>query len=158
MTGLGIMWFWHIPVVFDNAFPANHQTFSILPAVHTFSLLIAGVLFSWPILGPQKQYRLSPPLGVVYLFTACIGCSLLGLLLTFSPLGVYRHYLEPDHFGFLPLIRNQWNISSKDDQQAAGLIMWVPCCFIYLAGSVYLMRQWLVEKEEILKVNKAHEL
>lgn len=148
IAGISIMWFWHIPAVFDAAFPAMHTSFSLLPILHTSSLLFAGVLFYWPLIGPFPVYRVTPPLGVVYLFTACIGCSLLGLLLTFSPLGIYHHYMQTDQMGFISVIRNQWGISAQNDQQMAGLIMWVPCCFIYLSGSVYLLKKWLTEKDE----------
>ncbi|WP_439883306.1 cytochrome c oxidase assembly protein [Pontibacter sp. MBLB2868] len=148
LSGIGVMWFWHIPAVFDAAFPASHTVFNLLPLLHTFSLLVAGVLFAWPILGPLPKYRINPLAGVVYLFTACIACSLLGLLITFAPLGIYHHYLAADPYGFASTIRNGWGITTAVDQQMAGLIMWVPCCFIYLSGSLYLFLTWLSSKEE----------
>jgi cytochrome c oxidase assembly factor CtaG len=47
------------------------------------------------------------------------------------------------------MIVEQWGITQSVDQQAAGLIMWVPCCFIYLAGVLYLLTNWLNHKKEI---------
>ncbi len=150
LAGIGLMWFWHIPVVFDAVFPKDHGSFRFhfLPFLHTTSLLLAGVFFSWPIFGPVKELRIHPLVGVIYLFTGCIGCSILGLFLTFAPPTLYRHYFLPDEYGFSSLIRNSWNISRAQDQQAAGLMMWVPCCFIYLSGSLLLMFKWLNEKQE----------
>ncbi|WP_347158926.1 cytochrome c oxidase assembly protein [Pontibacter chitinilyticus] len=148
LCGIGVMWFWHIPAVFDTAFPATQATaFSMVPVLHVGSLLLAGMLFAWPLLGPLPEQRINPLVGVVYLFTACVGCSLLGLLITFAPLGIYHHYLSIDPFGFASQIRNGWGITTEADQQAAGLIMWVPCCFIYLSGSLYLLHTWLTAKE-----------
>ncbi|MET4083777.1 putative membrane protein [Pedobacter sp. UYP30] len=149
IAGIGLMWFWHIPIVFDAVFPMHHAAFGfhILPVLHTVTLLFAGVLFAWPIMGPIKTMRLHPLLGIVYLFTACIGCSILGLYLTFAPPTLYSHYFMPDEYGFSNMIVNNWNISRSTDQQAAGLIMWVPCCFIYISGCCYLFLSWIKDKE-----------
>ncbi|MBF9254045.1 cytochrome c oxidase assembly protein [Pontibacter sp. 172403-2] len=148
LCGIGVMWFWHVTAVFDAAFPAALATgVNLLPLLLTFSLLLAGALFAWPILGPLPAYRINPLLGVLYLFTACVGCSLLGLLITFAPLGIYHHYLSADAYGFDGLIRKGWGITAAVDQQMAGLIMWVPCCFVYLSGSLYLLHNWLTAKD-----------
>ncbi len=149
IAGIGLMWFWHIPSVFDAVFPIHHTTFSfnILPILHTVTLFFAGVLFAWPIMGPMKNMRLHPLLGVIYLFTACVGCSILGLYLTFAPPTLYKHYFMPDEFGFSGLIQNNWNINRSTDQQAAGLIMWVPCCFIYISGCCSLFFNFIKDKE-----------
>jgi cytochrome c oxidase assembly factor CtaG len=42
---------------------------------------------------------------------------------------------------------NSWNISPAEDQQAAGLIMWVPCCFVYLSGCLFLLYRWFAETD-----------
>jgi len=54
-----------------------------------------------------------------------------------------------DEYGFNNIIKNKWGISSEMDQQIAGLIMWVPCCFIYLTAAMVLLKKWFKEKEEI---------
>ncbi|WP_423146031.1 cytochrome c oxidase assembly protein [Rubrolithibacter danxiaensis] len=148
LAGIAMMWFWHIPAVFDAAFPEMHSSFNLISFLQTASLLLSGIFFSWPVIGPVKHLRINPLVGVLYLFTACIGCSILGLLLTFAPAGIYTHYYLPDLYGFSKLIIDNWGISRADDQQIAGLIMWVPCCFIYLSGSMLLLYRWLNEKEE----------
>lgn len=146
-AGIGAMWFWHIPVVY--------RTLMLQPAVsvwsiaHVLSLLLAGMLFSWVVIGPYPQYRLTPLTGIFYLVTACIGCSLLGLLITFAPDGMYTlPGITNCGPGLAKTINNQWNLNKTADQQIAGLIMWVPGCFIYLTGVLLLLRQWFHEKEE----------
>lgn len=124
ITGVGIMWLWHIPAILNSTMGQNML-------LHSGSLLIAGMIFSWPLFGPVKNYHIHPIYGIVYLFTACISCSLLGLLITFAPLNTFGHY-------------------SQDDQQAAGLIMWVPCCFVYLGGCLYLLMHWFAERADNL--------
>ncbi|WEK21578.1 MAG: cytochrome c oxidase assembly protein [Candidatus Pedobacter colombiensis] len=144
LSGVGIMWFWHIPVVFDASFSAMDSSFSLINLLQMSSMLIAGICFSWPLVGPIKSERIHPLLGIVYLFTACISCSLLGLLITFAPINVFHHYNKMGASMDMHAI-NPWGISPEVDQQAAGLIMWVPCCFVYLGACIYLLQQWFRE-------------
>lgn len=138
LTGVGIMWFWHIPFIFNH-----FSGMGFFMTAHMLSLLVAGMIFCWPVISPYVQYRLTPPAGVLYLSTACAGCSLLGLLITFAPPGIFTHYQNlTDMYGYLPLVRNGWNISAAADQQMAGLIMWVPGCFIYLSAAMILLIKW----------------
>lgn len=147
LTGLGVMWVWHIPVVFNAAFsPANAGRFS-LSLLHVFSLVLAGMAFAWPILGSLKQYRINPLTGVLYLATACAGCSLLGLFITFAPAGLYTYTHVIERTGFIETLCGNWGTEQANAQQLAGLLMWVPGCFIYLTGAMYLLRSWLLDKE-----------
>lgn len=154
-AGVGIMWFWHIPAVFNSGFTAMQSSFSIFPLLHAGSMLIGGILFSWPLFGPLSDKRIHPLAGVVYLFTACVSCSLLGLLITFAPTDTYHHYMNMIAMG-----TNPWNISPQEDQEAAGLIMWVPCCFVYLAGCIFLLLRWFSEhtgkpEKDWIKINSS---
>jgi putative membrane protein len=143
-AGVGIMWFWHIPAIFDGSFISMSGQFSIVPVLHAGSMLLAGVLFAWPLFGPYKIYNIHPITGIVYLFTACVGCSLLGLLITFAPLNTFHHYANT----LMDMNNaNPWGLTLKTDQQAAGLIMWVPCCFVYLTGCLYLLQQWFANSD-----------
>lgn len=139
LAGVGIMWFWHIPVIFDGTFNSSHSL-SWLPLLHAGSILLGGILFSLPLFGPFADKQVHPLTGVLYLFTACVSCSLLGLLITFAPIGIYHHYLDLSLHAQMP--GNPWGVTILQDQQAAGLIMWVPCCFIYLGGCIYLLVRW----------------
>ncbi|HVW96159.1 MAG TPA: cytochrome c oxidase assembly protein [Mucilaginibacter sp.] len=146
MFGVGVMWFWHIPALFNMNM--SHQD-SLLSFLQTGSLLLAGILFSWPLLGPVKQYHAHALTGIVYLFTACVSCSLLGLLITFAPVGTYHHLQMSG-----PGEANPWHLTDIQDSRAAGLIMWVPCCFVYLSGCLWLLYRWFAETS-IIKLNNA---
>jgi len=138
ISGVGAMWFWHIPVLCDAA--------TMIPSVRvaqTVSLLVLGCFFWWPILGPRAAHRLSLLPGVTYLFTACTGCTLLGIIITFVPVSVCPVYLHPkDPLDLLPLIRSDWGITPAVDQQVGGLLMWVPACMIYLSGIMGMLWRW----------------
>lgn len=154
-TGVGIMWFWHIPYIFNQATSGSGMGLMYL---QWLSLLIGGIIFCWPVINPYREYRIPSLSAVLYLSTACIFCTILGLMITFAPLGVYSHYINIyDSYGYLNIIRNQWKISAVIDQQAAGLIMWVPCCFIYLTASMVLLIKWFDSKEGVSKVVENNE-
>lgn len=155
-TGVSIMWLWHIPYIFNQLFSMHGM---LLMHIHTFSLLIAGMLFCWPVINPYPQYRMEPLKSVLYLSTACVFCSLLGLMITFSSIGTFTPYLHlSDNYGFLSMIRNEWKISVAADQQMAGLIMWVPCCFIYLTASMILLIKWFDRNEVKIELNSLKSL
>jgi putative membrane protein len=136
--GVGGMWLWHAPTLCNAA-----VTNGWLHRLQYVSLLLMGFAFWWPILGPWSQQRLSPLAGIVYLFSACLGCTILGIILTFAPVEVCSIYLHPlDRLGILPLVQNQWGLTPAKDQQLGGLLMWVPACLIYFSGIIGLLARW----------------
>jgi putative membrane protein len=128
--GVGAMWLWHAPTLCNAA--------SNSPLVHRFqelSFLVLGTAFWWPILSPRVSSRLSPLAGILYLFTACTACTLLGILITFSPIEVCSVFAHPvDRLGVMPLLRDGWGLTPERDQQVGGLLMWVPACLVYGVG------------------------
>jgi putative membrane protein len=135
LLGLGAMWLWHAPAL-CNAAVRN-------PALHDFqslSLLLVGAAFWWPIVGPCTGHRLPPLLGIVYLFTACLGCTILSILITFAPPNLYIGSTIPG-----PL--RDWQFAAPVDQRVGGLLMWVPGCLIYICGILGLMARWYAMPE-----------
>jgi cytochrome c oxidase assembly factor CtaG len=92
---------------------------------------------------------MSPLAGVAYLFSACVGCTLLGVLITLSPIEVCPAFLHPaDGLGVLPLIRQGWGLSAAEDQQIGGLLMWVPACAVYTSGILGMLARWYGRAEQ----------
>lgn len=138
LGGWGAMWLWHAPTLCDAAGRS-----ALVRGVQVVSLLLLGALFWWPVIGPVRRQRLRPLAGVVYLFSACLGCTVLGILLTFAPLGVCPVYAHPvDRLGILSLIRDDWGLTPVRDQQLGGLMMWLPPCAIYLSSMLGLLARW----------------
>ncbi len=138
MLGLGMMWLWHLPVLYNGALV--HEWLHI---VEHLVFILTSVIFWWPIMAPVEEARLNPLIAVIYLFTAMLGSSLLGIILTFAAPGLYPAYLNPpDHHGILSLLRDGWGLTPELDQQVGGLLMWVPGSFAYLAAILGLLGRW----------------
>ena len=137
------MWVWHAPALCNAA-----TTLRAVSAIQTISLLLMGSVFWWQVIAPREEERLSPPAGIVYLFTACIACTVLGIILTFAPVSICPAYQQPvDRLGILDALRSQWGLTSERDQQIGGLLMWVPMCLIYVAAILAQLARWQSESE-----------
>jgi cytochrome c oxidase assembly factor CtaG len=140
--GLGAMWLWHAPTLCDAA-----ATSLSVQRVQTLSLLAMGGAFWWPIFAPRAEQRLAPMASVVYLFTACVGCTLLGVWVTFSPVTPCSIYAHPvDTLGALPLLRQGWGLGPRADQEVGGLMMWVPACLVYASAILAMLARYYREE------------
>jgi putative membrane protein len=143
LAGVLAMWVWHTPSLCNAATTSN-----LVHLVQEVSLLLMGTWFFWPILAPKSEARLPPLAGIVYLFTACSACTLLGIAVTFSPIEICSAYLSPvDRLGALPLLRGGWGLTPERDQQIGGLLMWLPACLVYGAGIVGILARWYGEPD-----------
>ncbi len=138
LSGVGAMWVWHLPLLYNAAL--GNQGLHI---AQQLTLLAMGTIFWLPVFAPLDEWRLTPPFATLYLFSACISCTVLGILITFAGVGIYPLYLSPiDTHGILPFLRNELYLTPEVDQQIGGLIMWVPCCLIYLSASMIAIARW----------------
>jgi cytochrome c oxidase assembly factor CtaG len=144
LLGIGAMYLWHLPALY-NATLAHIG----IHIVEHLCFLATGVIFWWPVCAPLPQSRYAPLATMLYLFTAAVGSSVLGIILTFASPGLYPTYLHPvDTRGYLTLIRDGWGISPLVDQQFGGLIMWVPGGLIYLCAIVGTFARWQNEADD----------
>ncbi len=81
------MWFWHIPYLFELM-----QRYPFVHFLQMISLLILGIIFIWPVFTPIKLRKFQPLQSALYLFSACVGCTVLGIFITFAPVGMYSVY------------------------------------------------------------------
>jgi cytochrome c oxidase assembly factor CtaG len=139
MAGVGAMWLWHARPLCNAAVSSQ-----FVNALQISSLLLLGAIFWRQILAPREEERLSPPGAVLYLFSACVACSILGILITFSPVSVCPIYAQPpaDRLGILNLVQSNWGITPNKDQQIGGLLMWVPMCLVYLSAIIVQLARW----------------
>ncbi len=127
------LWLWHIPRLFEAAVENDW-----IHSVQHLSFLGSALLFWWSLFYAHGSIRYGA--SVLYLFTTAVHTSILGALLTFASTIWYPHYLVAAPFpGLTPL----------EDQQAGGLIMWIPSGVVYIIGGLALFREWLRESDRI---------
>ena len=143
--GVGAMWLWHAPTLCNAAAQS-----ALVHRVQEATLVAMGIAFWYPVLAPAASRRVAPLGGVVYLFTACIACTILGILVTFSPVEVCSVYLRPvDRLGILPTLRDGWGMTPARDQQIGGLLMWVPACLVYLGAILGTLARFWREDDDV---------
>jgi cytochrome c oxidase assembly factor CtaG len=127
-----MLWAWHIPALYDAAL-ANR-------AVHVLEhagFLATAALFWWAVL-LGHGHRPPHGAGVLYTFGLAAQSTALGAMLTFARTPWYTsHLTSAARHGLSPL----------EDQQLAGLIMWVPGGLVYLGLALGLFAVWLKSGE-----------
>jgi putative membrane protein len=126
LHGIAI-WVWHVPSLLDASLES-----SMMHRLQHTSFLVTALFFWWAIIRlPVKEYGV----GAVHVFATMTHTGVLGALLTLAPRICYvRQTQDAPLFGWTPL----------EDQQLAGLFMWVPGGAIYLAAGLWLIGRWLL--------------
>ncbi|HEX3274144.1 MAG TPA: cytochrome c oxidase assembly protein [Gemmatimonadales bacterium] len=122
------IWLWHLPALYQAS--VEHES---IHALQHISFLGSAVLFWWTILR-RRAGRAGAPWAVVSLFTTAMHTGLLGALLAVSTrvwYPIYDSTIVPG--GLTPL----------EDQQLAGLIMWIPAGMVYAAAALGVLASWL---------------
>jgi cytochrome c oxidase assembly factor CtaG len=125
------LWVWHIPVLYDYA--VEHEGVHVVQHLCFFG---TATLFWWGITH-GRQGRAGYGAAVVYVFVTAVHGAVLGALLTVSPRVWYAPYLLAHPDGLTPL----------EDQQLAGLLMWVPAGLAFAAGGLFLFAAWLHQSD-----------
>jgi putative membrane protein len=126
-----VLWTWHLPLLYDAA--VAHEAVHV---VQHLCFVSAAVMFWWGL--SQGRYgRSGYGAAVVYLFATAVQGGILGALLTLSPRVWYAAYRSSHLSGLSPL----------EDQQLAGLLMWVPAGLIFAAGGLAFFAAWVTESD-----------
>jgi cytochrome c oxidase assembly factor CtaG len=120
---------WHLPAPYEAA-AANDA----IHALEHASFLFTALLFWWTLMAPLPFRRLSNALSIPYVVGMSLIGSLIGAVLTFASVPLYDSYLATAVIaGLTPL----------EDQQLAGLIMWIPGGIAYLVLAAALFIRWM---------------
>lgn len=137
VVGMAALWLWHVPLLYELS--AQQP---VLRSIQHVTVLLAGLVFWWPIAAPAAQSRLEALPATLYLAAACFASSVLGIVLTFAPAVVYPTYLSPaDPLGIRALC-TRYGLTPLVDQQLGGLLMWAPCCLLYLSAVAFVLVRW----------------
>ncbi|WP_027135490.1 cytochrome c oxidase assembly protein [Geminicoccus roseus] len=120
-----VVWFWHAPMPYTAALGSD-----LLFWVMQLSLVASAWLFWQGVFSARS----APTAVLMALLGTVVQMGLLGALITFAPAPLY-----PPHF----LTTAPFGLSALEDQQLAGLIMWVPSILPYLAVALALAARLL---------------
>ena len=116
-----ILWLWHAPAPYAAAL-ADSRVFWVME----LSLLGSAILLWMTVL--SSSARLGAALAL--LLGSVVQMGLLGAVITFAREPLYSAHLS---------VTWPWGLSALQDQQLAGLIMWVPAAVPYLAAALALL-------------------
>jgi putative membrane protein len=128
------LWTWHIPRLY--ALALEHESMHLLE--HASFLGTASLLW-WSIVHPRRSRRAAYGIGIGTLFVTMLQSGVLGALITLSHRVLYPlQTVGAAAHGMTPL----------EDQQLAGLIMWVPGGLYHLAAALWFLAQAVGERRE----------
>ncbi len=132
------IWVWHVPALFQAAL-----TNDAVHALQHSSFLGTALLFWWTIIRGNASATRSRVthfgVAVLLLFGTTLHSGALGALLTFSRTLWYPAYAVA--------CGTTCMLTPLEDQQLAGLIMWIPAGFAYLVAALILFATWLRASE-----------
>lgn len=107
-----VLWAWHSPALYGIA-ATGSGAYWLMQA----SILLASAVF-W-----QRLIAATAPAGIAALLAAMVQMGALGALITLAPRMLYPVHLATT---------SAWGLTPLEDQQIAGLVMWVPASAVYL--------------------------
>lgn len=138
MVFTGVLWLWHTPALYDAALRSD-----FLHAVEHISFM-AGAYFLWSWLvavqtGRGRRGGSRHGLAILIVFATVMQSGLLGAILTFAGTPLYEMH---------EAYTRSWGLSVLEDQQLAGLIMWVPMGLTFTLIALLLFRAWLIASDK----------
>lgn len=118
------IWAWHVPTLFDAT-----VTNIGLHRLQHLSFLLSALLFWWAML-----HRAHPATAAAHLFATMVHTGILGAVLCFAPRVLFR--AQTAQAGL-------WGLTPLEDQQLAGLVMWVPGGIVYVGAALAFVALWL---------------
>jgi cytochrome c oxidase assembly factor CtaG len=118
------IWLWHAPPMFEAAIQSE-----ALHRLQHLTFLVSALAFWWALFR-----RAEPGTAVLHVFVTMTHMTLLGALITFAGRVLYVRQT-----GFA----EQWGLTPLEDQQLAGLIMWVPAGTIYAGAAIAFAALWI---------------
>jgi len=120
------LWLWHAPALFDLALASEGWH-----AAQHLSFLASALIFWTAMLGR----RTAPPVAALCLVATSIVSGALGALMAFAT--------SPWYAGYARLGMAPFGLTPAQDQQIAGLIMWVPGGLVHAVAALLVMGRLL---------------
>ncbi len=129
----GLFVFWHIP--------ATYQWALADPVVHTFEHLcffLSSLAFWTLVIEPSGRRRMGYGATLIFVAITAALSGLPGALMILASRPLYPAHGQGVIY---------WGLTLIEDQQLAGLLMWIPAGFMYVAAIAWLFVSWLDDAE-----------
>jgi cytochrome c oxidase assembly factor CtaG len=123
LHGIAI-WVWHAPALFDAA-----VINLFLHRLQHLSFFVTAVLFWWSVF-----HRSEAGAAAWHVFVTMLHTSVLGALMALAPRVLYQQQTAT---------AAAWGLTPLEDQQLAGIIMWVPAGTVYAGVALILIAIWI---------------
>ncbi|HEX8231889.1 MAG TPA: cytochrome c oxidase assembly protein [Caulobacteraceae bacterium] len=127
------LWLWHAPALFDLALGNE-----VVHALQHATFLVSALLFWSAVLHPRLGRRALGLAALCLFATSVIGGSL-GALMAFAASPWYAAYAAMGLTAF--------GLTPTEDQQLAGLLMWVPGGLVHAGAALLLLGRALTRQE-----------
>jgi putative membrane protein len=127
------LWGWHLPALYEAAL--RYQPMHILEHACLFG---SALLFWYLLICQTGRHGFGYGSALAYTLTMAAQGTILGIAMTFSPAPWYPAYAGTT---------GAWGITPMQDQQLAGLSMWIPAGAIYLATALAVCVRWMAAEE-----------
>jgi putative membrane protein len=124
LVHIAALYVWHIPALYSAA--VQHE---VIHALEHASFFGTALLY-WYMVREHHEYGSR----VLSVFIVMMASGVLGALMTFSRVPWYG-----DHAAYV----GAWGLTLLEDQQLAGLFMWVPASLVYVVTVVMLLGSWI---------------
>lgn len=123
LHGLAI-WSWHAPPLFDAT-----VSDVLLHRLQHLSFFLTGIVFWWAVI-----WGCSRGASAWLLFVTMLHTSILGALIALAPRVLYLAQTQ---------YAGEWGLAPLEDQQLAGIIMWVPGGIVYAGATLWFLATWI---------------
>ena len=124
-----VIWLWHVPGPFGLALRSDGWH-----VVQHLCFLLSALLFWWAMVFGRAGTN-GYGLAALCLFVTSLAEGGLGALMTFAASPWYSDYAR---MGMTP-----YGLTPQQDQQLAGLVMWIPGGMFHAAAALVMLVRWL---------------
>jgi putative membrane protein len=117
------LWIWHAPGPYEAALSSD-AVFWLMQGT-----LLGSAIAFWSAIG-----RAGPALAMAAILVSTVLMGLLGALITFAARPLYAPHVASTL---------EWGVMPLEDQQLAGILMWGPGSFAYLAAALWFGWGWM---------------
>jgi cytochrome c oxidase assembly factor CtaG len=129
---VGVFVFWHWPAAFQWAAGAAWSRL-----LEQTSIFAVALLFWSVALAPEGRRSSSYGARALWVLTAAIATDLPGVIMVFSPRVFCAMPAESAW---------RWTLTPLQDQQIAGLLMWVPANLVFFGMAMSLFARWMSDQ------------